>query len=204
MGRKHQSDGGLARALFSRVQLRVLSILFDHPGQEFSASELIRLARSGSGAVQRELARLSAAGIVTVGRSGNRKLYSANARSPIFNELHQIILKTEGLVEPIRRALRVFQDRIAVAFVYGSIAKQTDTAGSDIDLMIIGTDLSYGALYGALQKAEKNLGRSINPNVMTPEDWKKRLEEKRSFADRIAQQPKLFVFGDENELQRVG
>ncbi len=204
MGRKYHGGVSLAHALFSRVQLRVLSILFGHPGQEFSASEVIRRASSGSGAVQRELERLSVAGIVMAGRSGNRKLYRANAQSPIFNELHQIVLKTEGLVEPIRHALRAFQDRIAVAFVYGSIAKQTDTATSDIDLMIIGTDLSYGALYSALQKVEKSLGRSINPNVMAPGEWKKRLEEKRSFADRIAQQPKLFVFGDEDELQRVG
>lgn len=200
---KRSDHSGLARALFSRVQLRLLSILFLSPDKDFHASELIRIAKSGSGAVQRELARLSDAEILEVSRSGNRKLYRVNKRSPIFSELEQIILKTEGLVEPVKRALRPFQRAIAVAFIYGSVAKREDTARSDIDLMMIGSELSYGNIFGALQKVEKDLGRPINPNVMSPAEWRRKLDEKRSFVSRIAQQPKLFVYGSEDELQRI-
>jgi predicted nucleotidyltransferase len=204
MGRKTGREGGLARALFSQVQLRLLGILFGNPDANFHASELIRMAGSGSGAVQRELERLGGAGILVVNRSGNRKLYRANRDSPIFSELQQIILKTEGLVEPLRRALRGLGNTIRVAFVYGSVAKQRDSAASDIDLMIIGSDLSYGEIFSALQKAEKVLSRKINPNLMSVKEWKQKLDEKRSFVSRINQQPKLFVFGNENELQRIG
>jgi predicted nucleotidyltransferase len=206
MGRKTPAahSGGLARALFSQVQLRLLTILFGNPDKDHHASELIRMVGSGSGAVQRELERLSGAGLVLVSQRSNRKLYRANRNSPIFFELRQIILKTEGLIEPLRRALRELLNSIRIAFVYGSVAKQTENAESDIDLMIIGSDLSYGDIFMALQKAEKILGRPINPNLMNEKEWKTKLEEKRSFVSRINQQPKFFVIGTEDELQRIG
>lgn len=196
--------GGLGEALFPRVRLRVLSLLFGQPERRFQTSEIIRLADSGFGAVHRELERLTHAGILEVSAVGNGKFYQANQASPLFNELRHIVLKTAGLVEPIRTALRKFRDRIEVAFVYGSIAKRTDTASSDIDLMVIGHDLSYADIFGSLHRAEKSLQRTVNPNVVSTEQWKRMLNEKRSFASRISQQDKLFVFGDENELQGIG
>ncbi len=168
------SQGGLANALFSNVQLRVLSLLFARPEREFQLTELITLARSGRGAVQRELEKLSKAGIVEVSSRANRKTYRANRQSPIFGELHGLIIKTVGLLEPIRNALRKFRSKVAVAFVYGSVAKGTDTAKSDIDLMIIGKDLNYPSIYAALQKVETILHRPVNPNLITVDEWKRR------------------------------
>lgn len=205
MGRKTNGQNqGLAGALFSRVQLRLLGILFGDPGQSLSASDLIRRAKSGSGAVQRELKKLSEAGIVSVTSSGNRKLYQANRQSPIFEELHGLILKTVGLVEPLRRALNAFASEINVAFVYGSVAKGTDTAKSDIDLMIVGDDLSYGEIFAALQEAERTVARTVSPRLMTRREWNGRLLEGESFITRVLQRPKLFVLGTKNELQRIG
>lgn len=204
MGRKRHSQTGLAGTLFSRVQLRLLGLLFGQPDRVFHASELIRLAGSGTGAVQRELAKLSKAGIATVARSGNRKLYQANRQSPIFDELHGIVKKTVGLVEPLRMALKKYDPDINVAFVYGSIARGADTASSDIDLMIIGRDIGYSEVYAALQRAEKVLMRPINPNLMTPGEWQEKRAKKNSFVSKVLQQPKLFVFGTEDELERIG
>jgi DNA-binding MarR family transcriptional regulator len=110
--RKQQRNAGLAGALFSRVQLRVLGLLFGQPERAFHASEIIRRAGAGSGAVQRELEKLAAAGIVTVTTSANRKLYQANRQSPIFEELRGVITKTVGLVEPLRQALKPFAKEI--------------------------------------------------------------------------------------------
>jgi predicted nucleotidyltransferase len=197
MGRKRATDIGLAGALFARVQLRLLGLLFGEPDRAFSASELIRLANSGSGAVQRELKKLADAGILSVTSSGNRRLYQANRRSPIF-------VKTVGLVEPLRRALKVFASDIEAAFVYGSVAKGHDTARSDIDLMIVGNDLAYSEVFAALQKAEKTLLRPVNPNLMTRSEWNRKRTQKVPFIGKILQQPKLFVFGTENELQGIG
>jgi predicted nucleotidyltransferase len=204
MGIKQRSATGLAGALFSKVQLSVLGLLIGQPDRSFRISEIIRLVGSGSGAVQRELETLTAAEILTVNSSGNQKLYRANRQSPIFEELYGLVLKTVGLLEPLRKALKPYQSKIDFAFVYGSIAKGTDIAKSDIDLMIIGDKIAYGDIFIALQNAEKILQRPINPNLMTPDEWRQRRSNKSAFVAKILEQPKMFVLGTENELQGIG
>jgi predicted nucleotidyltransferase len=204
MHRKRPLSNGLAGALFSKVQLRVLGLLIGQPDRSFAISEIIQLAASGSGAVQRELEKLTAAGIVTTSFSGKRKLYQANRQSPIFTELYGLVLKTVGLLEPLKKALKPYQSNIDFAFVYGSVAKGTDNAKSDIDLMIIAEDIAYGDIFAALQSAEKNLQRPIHPNLMSIDDWRKRRTGRSAFVTRIAEQPKMFVMGTDNELQGIG
>lgn len=203
MGMNSIQGTSLADALFSRVQLRVLSLLFGQPDRAFHASEVIRLAASGSGAVQRELKRLSEAGLIDTTLSANRKLYQANRKSPLFNELHSLVLKTAGLVEPLRAALQPLAKRIDAAFVYGSVAKGSDRAGSDIDLMVIADDLAYGDIYKALQKAEDRLQRPINPNLMTSREWRRKSADDSAFAGKIARQPRLFILGEADEPNRA-
>jgi predicted nucleotidyltransferase len=200
MGMKSRPRTSLAEALFSRVQLRVLTLLFGQPDRSFHASEIIRLAASGSGAVQRELKRLSDAKLIEVTASGNRKLYRANRSSPLFEELHGLVIKTSGLVEPLRAALEPLAKHIEAAFVYGSVSKGSDTAGSDIDLMIIADDLAYGDVYKALQKAEDKLRRPINPNLMTTREWHRKSADEGAFAGKIARQPRLFIIGEADEF----
>ena len=141
---------GLGDALFTGTQQRVLALLFSQPARSFYAKALIRLAAGGSGAVQRELERLAGSGLVTVRSIGNQKHYQANPYSPIFAELCAMTQRTFGLADPLRGALAQMAARIHAAFVYGSVAKQQDTAGSDIDLMFISDDLSYGEVFGVL------------------------------------------------------
>jgi len=204
MGIKERSPNGLAGALFSKVQLSVLGLLIGQPDRSFRISEIIRLVGSGSGAVQRELETLTGAGIFTVSSSGNQKFYRANRQSPIFEELYGLVLKTVGLLEPLKKALKPYQSKIEFAFVYGSIAKGTDIAKSDIDLMIIGEQITYGDIFMALQNAEKTLQRPINPNLMTPDEWRQRRSNKSAFVTKIIEQPKMFVLGTDNELQGIG
>ena len=122
---------------------------------------MIALAHSGTGAVQRELARLEAAGLVTVVRVGKQKHYQANQASPVFQKLRALVLKTSGLADVLREALVPASDRIRAAFVYGSIAKGEETAASDIDLMVVSDGLTYADLFGALEAASAQLGRWI-------------------------------------------
>lgn len=199
MGTKPAS-AGLADALFSPVQQRVLGLLFGQPQRRFQSAELIRLAGSGTGATHRMLTRLADAGLVTVTRSGNHKHYQANRASPVFPELHGLIVKTVGLVEPLREALTPKAGEIHAAFVYGSVAKGTDKAGSDIDLMIISDELSYSDVYEALQSAEAVLARPVNPNVISRSAWHAKRAEAGSFAARIARDPRLFVIGSDDDL----
>lgn len=193
-------SGSIAGALFSKVQLSVLGLMVAQPERLFSISEIIQAAASGSGAVQRELARLTESGLVAISKSGKRKLYQANRQSPIFEELRGIFHKTVKLVDPLRAALTPYRSNIEVAFVYGSLAKGTETARSDVDLMIIGNGLSFGEVFTALHAAEKFIRRPIHPNLMTSEEWRQRRSRKSAFVSRIIEQPKLFVVGTDNEL----
>jgi predicted nucleotidyltransferase len=203
MGRQRKGTAnttGLADALFSRVQQRVLRLLFGQPERRFQSAELIRLAGSGTGAVHRQLSRLAEAGWVTVLRMGNQKHYQANRACPAFAELHGLIAKTVGVVEPLRQALAPNAKEIRAAFVYGSVAKGTDKAASDIDLMVISDRLGYPDLFEALQNAEAVLSRPVNPNVMSFARWRAQRGKKDSFVRRIAAQPRLFVIGSDDDL----
>lgn len=191
----------LADALFTPVQQRVLGLLFGQPGRRFQSAELIRLARSGTGATHRVLQRLSESGLVRVTMEGRQKYYQANDQSPLFQELLGLIRKTVGLVGPLREALTPLGDRIQAAFVYGSVASGEDRADSDIDLMVIAEDLDYPTLFEALQPAERELGRSVNPNLMTPTEWRRKRAQPDSFAARLHDRPRLFVHGGEDDLR---
>jgi predicted nucleotidyltransferase len=203
MGTKSRT-AGLGSALFSQVQLRVLALFIGQPARSYQIREVIKLVGSGRGAVQREMKKLTAAGILNVSASGSRKIYQANTQSPIYDELRGLILKTAGLLEPLRKALKTIAPKIIVAFVYGSVAKGKDTAKSDIDLMLVGNEIAYTDTYAALQKAEKILQRPINPNLMSPAEWKKKLSGKNPFIGKVLQEPKLFIFGTEDELRGIG
>lgn len=191
---------GVANALFSATQQRVLGMLFGQPNRSFYATELINMLGVGSGAVQRELARLAQSGLVTVRKVGTQKHYQANPDSPIFNELTGLIAKTVGLAEPLRAALTPFANRIKAAFVYGSVAKGTDTAKSDIDLMLICDGLSYADVFEAMQAAETRLGRPVNPTLYTPAEWAEKRKAGNGFAVKVAERPKLFLIGTEQDL----
>ena len=193
-------SAGLADALFSSTQQRVLAWLFGQPERSFYATELIGLAGAGSGAVQRELARLSRSGLVTTRAVGNQKHYQANPAAPIYAELCGIVQKTVGLAEPLRDALAPLAARIQAAFVYGSIAKREDTASSDIDLILISDDLAYSDLYAALESVSNRLGRTVNPTIITPQDLAKRVKRKEAFATRVLAQPKVWLIGGEDAL----
>jgi predicted nucleotidyltransferase len=193
--------GGLAGALFTPVQQRVLGLLFGQPERRFQSAELIRLAGSGTGAVYRQLQRLAATRLVVVTREGNQKYYQANRSSPIYLELHGLAVKTMGVVEPLRAALEPLARRITAAFVFGSVAKGSDHAGSDLDLLVVGDDLEYADVYPVLEKAESRLGRPVNPTVMSRAEWKQKRARRDTFATRIAAQPKLFVMGSEDALR---
>jgi predicted nucleotidyltransferase len=202
MGSKSDSpiSAPLANALFPKVRQRVLAVLFGRPDRSFYANELIALAQSGTGAVQRELLSLSEAGLLLVSKQGNQKHYQANASAPVFSELRGLVLKTMGLADVLRAALAPLAAQIDIAFIYGSVARQQDTAHSDVDVMIVSSNLGYGEVFGALETAAASLSRKVNPTLYTPADWDKRVEHDSAFITRILQQPKIWLIGNEEQL----
>lgn len=190
-----------ADALFPAVRQRVLAVLFGSPDRSFYANELIALARSGSGAVQRELASLLAAGLITVRDQGNQKHYQANAASPVFAELRGLVLKTVGLADVLRAALAPLAGQITMAFVYGSVARREDTAASDVDVLIVSDALGYAEVFGALESAAQTLGRTINPTLYTRAELARRRAQDNAFVTRVLDQPRIWLMGDEEVLR---
>ena len=200
---RHDSRVGIADALFTTTQQRVLSLLFGQPSRSYLVSELVRLTGSGSGAVQRELERLVACGLVTVTALGRQKHHRANPDSPVFAELRGLVVKTVALAEPLRDALKPLEDRIALALVYGSVARGTATADSDVDLLVVADDLTLEELYSVLAPAEATLMRQINPTLYTETEFAARKAAGTAFVSRILAGDHLVIVGNTDEQSRA-
>lgn len=185
----------LSDALFTVTQQKILGLLYGKPDRSFYANEIARWAQVGKGSLMRELDRLHQAGILTQNRQGNQTHYQANPACPIYAELLGIVRKTFGIGEQLQAALAPLADHLAWAFVYGSIAKGSDHAGSDIDLMLIGENLGYSDVVERLLPVEERLGRSINPTIYTPTDWLAKKAAGNSFVLRVSEQDKINLIG---------
>lgn len=186
----------LASALFTDSQARLFFWLFGQPECSYHLSELRRLTRLGSASLQRELNRLADAGLVHSEMVGNQRRFQANPDSPVYAEMVALTNKTLGVVPLLQQALQPLLSRLTIAFVYGSVAKGTDTARSDIDLLLVGNDLNLSEVLPLLLPAETQLGRKINPNCYTQSEYAKRLGEADSFINRVLAKPILPLIGE--------
>jgi len=177
-----------------------LALLFSHADQSFYLREIARMVGTGHGAVQRELAQLLKAGLVTRTRRGREVFYQANRASPVFPELHGLIVKTVGVADVLREALAPLAERVRVAFIYGSFAKGEERAESDVDIMVVG-DVDFGEAVSALRPAQDRIGREVNPSVFAPEEWRRRVAGGDHFITTIQREEKLFLIGDEQDLR---
>lgn len=192
-----QPARGLADALFTTTQQRVLGALYGQPQRSFTVSELIASTIAGSGAVQRELAKLVASGLLTMQPVGNQKRYQANPAAPIHDELVGIVQKTVGLAEPLREALQPLESKINAAFVYGSVAKRSDTARSDIDVMVVG-EVGFAEVVNAVYPLHERLGREVNPIVMTAKEFRARAKDP-GFVARVLDGQRIPLIGSADD-----
>lgn len=195
---KAQSAHGrtaLADALFTSTQQKVLGLLFGQPGRSFFVTQIMELAKSGRGAVQRELRRMESAGLVSVEMHGNQKHYRANRASPLFDEICSIVRKTVGLEEPLRAAVEFLPGAVDLALIYGSVARRADTSASDVDLLIVADDLTLEEVYAALSPAEELLDRKVNPTLYTREEFERRRARGNAFLTRVLSGPVIVLSG---------
>lgn len=186
----------IAAALFTDSQSRVFRWVFGQPDRGFHLSELRRLTGLGSASLQRELNRLAEAGLVRTERVGNLRRFQANEKSPVYAELVSLTRKTLGIEPMLRVALQSLVPDLKTAWIYGSVAKETETAKSDIDVMLVGEKLTLAKVLKSLLPLEPTLGRKINPTLYTPTEFKRRRAERDSFVNRVLAQPILPVIGD--------
>ncbi|MFH2054712.1 MAG: nucleotidyltransferase domain-containing protein, partial [bacterium] len=165
--------------------------------------EAVRLLGDTPGSLLRELKSLTAAGILSVEQIGMQKFYRANPESPVFGELKSIAEKTFGIADVIRDVLRIKADaKVDMAWIYGSVASGQDTSSSDIDLMVIGS-LSFRELVAVLKPVEEQMQRPINPTLYSQSEFQKKVQDENHFLLTVLQSDKLFVVGDESDLERL-
>lgn len=196
------SPGRSGPTLFGRTRSSLLAMFYGHTDESFYILQLVRAVGGGRGAVQRELKHLTDLGLIVRRAQGNQVLYRANAQSPIFKEIKSLVTKTVGAHDAIRSALASLATKIQIAFVYGSVARQTEQASSDIDLMVLG-NVSFGEMVSALGPAQRVLRREINPSVFPPSEFRSKLAAKNHFLRAVMKEKKLFVLGSEHELAKL-
>ena len=189
----------LATLLGSKLRAKVMGWLFTHPDERYFVRQLTTLVEEDSTNVSRELARLEKTGILVLTTEGKQKYYQANQKSPIFNELHGLIVKTAGVVDVLRSALAPSIGRVKVAFIFGSIASGTEERASDIDMMVIGKT-TFSEIVSLISPAQMTLGREINPVVYPASEFKQKIRENHNFLKTVLENDKIFLIGDEGEL----
>ena len=191
-----------ALILFGKARRSVLALLYGHANKSFYLRQIVREAGIGSGAIQRELALLFKAGIITRTLSGHQVYYQANAKCPIFEELKSVIIKTIGIVDILKAALESFSSRIHTAFIYGSFARGDENGNSDIDVMLIG-DISFEEVVLVFQNAQTTLQREINPTVYALTEFREKVISGHHFLNTVMKGNKIFLSGEERELKRM-
>jgi predicted nucleotidyltransferase len=191
--------GGLTESLFGDYRRRVLAFLLLRPDEHYHVREISRLTSVPVGPLHRELKILTEAGIISRKASSNQVQYQANRDCPIYQELAGIFRKTSGLADILRAALAPLSQTVAAAFVFGSVAKAEEHAASDVDVFVVGS-VTFTEVVLSLAEKQSEIGRDINPVVMSEEEFSSKLAAGEHFVSRIMSEPKIFLIGTEHDL----
>jgi len=188
--------------LFSKIRKKILVLFFTHPDKEYHLREVVRCIQGGRGAVARELNALSEVGILIRKERANLVIYSANHECPVYDEIHNLIVKTAGIADVLLAALSDLEG-VSYAFVFGSSASGDLDGLSDIDVFVIG-DIDFTEVSEVLFSAEKTLSREITPIVYSEEEIIAKLLQRNHFVMSVLEKPILMLIGDEDELRAMG
>jgi predicted nucleotidyltransferase len=191
----------LAELLSSRARAEIFRLLFGGTGEELHVREIERRSGLNDSTLRQELRKLVRLDLVHSRKDSNRLYYRAKTENPLYPEIHNLVLKTSGLADVLKHALR--DKRIRVAFVFGSIARGEEKSGSDVDLMVIG-QLGLRDLSRLLSGIEEKIGREVNPHVSHEDEFRKRIRTKEHFVSSVMESPKIFVIGSQDELETMG
>ena len=193
----------ILEALFtSQARVEILKLLFLISSKRHYLREIAALTKQPVRAVQRELARLEAAGLVQSWTEGNRKYFQANRDLSVFPDIRSLLMKTAGMKELVQQQLLEVSDSIHIAFLFGSYASGIDTPSSDIDLMVIG-EITGRSLANVMAPAREILKREINPVITTTKEFQQKVLDKAPFIQSVLREPKIFLIGDEDELGEI-
>jgi predicted nucleotidyltransferase len=197
-----QNDPVLEASFTSQARVEILELLFLVSSNRHYLRDIAALTKQPIRAVQRELARLEANGLVRSCTEGNRKYFQADRDLSVFPEIRALLMKTAGMKELVQQRLVEAVDSIQIAFLFGSYARGNETPSSDIDLMVIG-DITGRSLAKILTPAREILGRELNPVIMNPEEFQQKILVKDPFIQSVLREPKIFLVGDNDELGEI-
>ena len=196
-----QNDS-LSATLFGKTRRAVLALLYNHADESFYLRQIARAAGVGMGAVQREVKKLSEAGIIRRTVQGRQVYYQANPECPIYAELKSLVIKTVGVGDVMKAALVSLSDRIKVAFLFGSLLRGGEYSGSDADVMVVG-DVTFTEVVSVLGRVQETIRREINPIVYPLEEFRSKLAGNHHFLKTVLKDSKFFLIGDEHELEKL-
>jgi predicted nucleotidyltransferase len=199
-----QATSSVSDLLFPlQYRARALALLLLQPERRLHVREIARLTQTVAGTMSKELDRLHKSGLLEQHRVGNQVQFCANQQHPVYPELSGLLRKTIGLADVLALALASELSRIKVAFVFGSVARSTDTATSDIDVLVIGS-VDFGTVVNRLFEAQQTLHREINPKVYSVDEWRTKLQADSSFVRDVVSKPKIFLIGTQHDLDELG
>ncbi|MDX2150277.1 MAG: nucleotidyltransferase domain-containing protein [Bryobacteraceae bacterium] len=196
-------SGSIGSALFGATRQSVLRVFFLHADKRYYQREVIRMVGRGSGTVQRELEVLTRAGILVRTVEGRQSYFQAARTCPVFEELQGLVRKTFGIVDVLRTALSPLSGRIALAFVFGSVASGQEREASDIDLFIVADGVSVREVMDPLAESQRELQREINPSLYSSQEFCRRLTSGDRFVAPVVKGQKLFLFGNDGHIERL-
>lgn len=199
----NQEPVTIAAALFGRTRRAVLGLLFTRADERFHMRAIMRLTGAGEGGVQRELASLAGAGLLTRRREGRQVYFQANRDCPVFEEIRSLVVKTSGVADILRGGLVPLVASIDFAFLYGSFARGEEHSGSDVDVLVIGS-VGFGDVIASLRAAREQLGREVNATVFSPEEFARGARQEDPFIIDVVEKPKIMLIGDEDGLRELG
>ncbi len=193
----------MIKNLLSETKSKLLTLLLLNPEKKYFLTEIAKLTGISQGTLHREIKPLVNDGVLLSEKKAKQTFYSANTSSPIFEELRSILFKAFAVKEVIAKILENYKDKTVAAFIYGSVAKGSDTHRSDIDLFYIG-DVTFGELSAALSGAEEKLGREINIRSMTAKEFAAKIIDENHFVKSVMKSDKIFLIGSEDDLRGLG
>lgn len=196
------SIDSLSATLFGKTRRAVLALLYSHSDESFYLRQIVRTAGVGLGGVQRELKKLSEAGIIRRKERGRQVYYQANPECPVYAELKNLVIKTVGVGDVLKAALVPLADRVRVAFLFGSLVRGGERSTSDVDVMVVG-DVTFAEVVSALGRVQETIQREVNPIVYPPEEFRSKFAADHHFLKKAMEGSKLFLIGDDDELAKL-
>ena len=177
----------------SKTKRELLKLFMTKPDRSFYVREISRLIIEPVNAVNRELRYLEKAGLISFEKRGNQKHYSVIKESPLYPDLKRLIYTTVGLGDYLREKFAE-PEQIELAFVYGSVANNSEIAKSDIDLFMVG-EIDENKLHKVISQIEKDLNRTVNYTLMSEKEFTERCKKKEAFINRVLSRPKIVLKG---------